>query len=214
MRCIGNNVFVLTSSVTTTGSFRFWSTAASDYVVSNLSVQQLAVEPTSKILHVTAKDGVCLEKTDQNTITTTDIVNFKDGSVRVNKFNGSSSIIESTLSNDVNTIIAWIKPRTDTESIIDLGGGNTITVSGGTLTAAWADDIYVNGASGTAIVHNEWNHIVCRVDSALSLTAIDIGLASASYFDGLMSDVIFVDGIVTDTEISQVFSSSKMLYSK
>jgi len=157
--------------------------------------------------------GVVRELTDVNTISNTDVVEFKDGAIRVMSFNGTSSIIESTLSNDVNTIIAWIKPKTDTESIIDLGGGNTITVASGVLTAAWADDLYVNGEAGTAIQHGEWNMIACRVDSALSLTAIDIGLASASYYDGLMSDVIFVDGVVTDAELSQIHTSQKALYS-
>lgn len=182
--------------------------------IKEMSLTKFAVKETSKILHVTARDGVVLEKTDQNTITASNMSVFKDGSIRVMDFNGASSVIESTLADNVNTISFWCKPNSADESIIDLGGGNTITIASGVLTAAWADDIYVNGQSGTAILHPEWNHIVCRVDTALALTDIDIGKISTAFFDGKLSDVIFVDGIVSDNKISQMYSSQKHLYGK
>jgi len=179
------------------------------YVVPNLNSNGRQV-----ILDVNAFSGVALEISEQNTITQANVANFKDGNTRVAQFNGTSSLIESTLADDVNTISFWCKPKTDTVSIIDLGGGNTITIASGVLTAAWADDLYVNGEAGTAIATNEWNHVVCRVDTALALTAIDIGKVSTAFYGGLLSDIKFVDGIVSDAEISQMWSSNKMKYSQ
>lgn len=56
----GFNEFVFTCQTSTGGVVHFtnFSTVA-NYEISNLKVQNLAVEPTSKILHVTARDGVC-----------------------------------------------------------------------------------------------------------------------------------------------------------
>ena len=177
-------------------------------------VPQLNTVDHSVILNVNSRSGVVLEKTDQNTITVTNVPFFKDGSVRVMDFNGVSSLIESTLADDVNTIIFWAKPKTADKSIIDLGGGDTVTIASGVLTAAWADDLYVNGEAGTAIQHAFWNMVVCRVDTALVLTDIDIGKISAVFYEGLLDGVIFIDGIVTDAEISQYYSSTKHLYAK
>jgi hypothetical protein len=56
----GFNKFVFTADSTAIGVIDFWTPngVTTDFTITNLSVQNLAVEPTSKILHVTAKDGV------------------------------------------------------------------------------------------------------------------------------------------------------------
>ena len=132
----------------------------------------------------------------------------------VMSFNGSSSLIETTLSNDVNTILFWIKPKTANESIMDLGGGNMITIVNDRIVADWAEYIYINGEYGTDVKHTEWNLVCLRTDPNIALTIVDIGHVHPTHFKGMLAEIIFIDGIVTDVEISQAFSSSKMLYSK
>ncbi len=144
--------------------------------------------------------------------TLTDMAVFKDGEVRTLKYNGSSSVMETTLANDINSVLFWMRPETDTESIIDLGGGNTITTSGGTLTAAWADDLYVNGAVGTAVNTGTWNLILCTVDTAIAITDIDIGKISAAFYSGLLNDFKIHEGVVSANESSQAWSNGRILY--
>jgi hypothetical protein len=56
----GFNKFVFTADSTAIGVIDFWTPngVTTDFTITNLSVQALAVEPTSKILHVNAFDGV------------------------------------------------------------------------------------------------------------------------------------------------------------
>lgn len=165
-----------------------------------------------EILNVSGQKGsVPSEDKWGNAIANTGVTIQKDGEVNAFEFDGAE-VLETTLADDINTVSLWIKPKTDTESIIDLGGGNTITTSGGTLTAAWADDLFVNGKVGTAVTEGIWNLITCRVDIAIAVTAIDIGKISAAFYSGLMNNISFITGVTTDDEESQRFTSSKQSY--
>lgn len=166
----------------------------------------------SLLLDISSHEGVIIEKSDQNTITDTDVEVFKEGDIRVMQFNGSSSHIASTLSDNVDTIVMWVKPKTATESIVDLGSSNTITISSDTLTAGWADDVYVNGTSANTVKHGEWNMIACRVDSSLALTAIEIGKVSTSYYEGMLDRIQFFTGKLSDAELSQIYTANKHRY--
>lgn len=172
-----------------------------------------SIDRKQEIAHISASRGVIEERWD-NTLTITNSSVFKEGQIRVIQCNGTSSVVETTLADDLNTLSIWIKPKTADESIIDLGGGNTVTIASGVLTAAWADDLYVNGVAGTAIQHGQWQLISCRVDTAITLTDIDIGKISTAFYDGFWNDLSLVNGIVTDAELNQQWTSTKMLYSK
>ena len=165
------------------------------------------------ILNISSNKGVILDALE-NAITNTNTSIFKEGNIRVMSFNGSSSVLETTLSNSINSILFWMKPKTANESIIDLGGGNTITTVNNHIIAAWAEYIYTNGEFGDNVVHPEWNLVCLITDPSLSITDIDIGKISSVFYHGLLAEIIFIDGIVTDVEISQAYSSTKALYAK
>ena len=147
-------------------------------------------------------------------LTNTAVSVFKDAEIPYAMFfDGATSLLETTLADNINSISFWMKPKTDTESIMDLGGGgNTISTVGGTLTAAWADDIYVGGEIATAVNTNVWNHITCTADSAITLVSPAIGHIHPTHFKGLLDAIKFIEGTLTGNEASQLFSSEKWKY--
>jgi hypothetical protein len=165
----------------------------------------------TEILNISASTGSIIDRWGA-TLTNTATSVVKDGDVRAMLFDGATSVVETTLANDINSVLFWMKPVTDTESIIDLGGGNTITTSGGTLTAAWADNIYVNGAVGTTVTTGKWNLVICTVGTAISLTAIDIGKITATFFSGTMNDIRIVTGVLVAQECSQLYTNERQRY--
>jgi hypothetical protein len=188
----------------------FFNIALSADETYNLSQDLRYSPPTlTPLLHVTAQSGIttCLQG---KTLTKTAITEVRSGSLWVTNFNGSSSVIESTFSGSVKSVSFWIYTDDLTQSIMDLDG-NAITVSGGTITAAWADNIYVNGTAGTTITANNWNHVYLT-DAGTSITSISIGKEGANYFKGQLSDIVVDDDLNTVYQISSKWSSGKQKY--
>lgn len=166
----------------------------------------------NEVLNVSAQSGSIIDR-QGNTLTNTATTVFKHGDASVMEFNGSSSVIETTLANTIKTVSFWIYTDDLTQSIVDFGSGNTVTVSGGTITAAWADNIYIDGETSTAISVNQW-YLVTLSDAGIAVTDIDIGKEGANFYKGFLNDFHLYDGILTVEEISQLFSSTKHLYAK
>ena len=104
------------------------------------------------------------------------------------RFNGVDGYIDvGDISASCNTIAFWILPGSTTESLIDLDGGtHTVSISAGTVTATgWSSPtIYVNGIVSSTVVADLPSFIVITTGTGFSVSDLDIGRISASYYDG------------------------------
>jgi hypothetical protein len=108
-------------------------------------------------------------------------------------FDGGDYInIGSTIS-DIKTVSFWIYPTTDTTSILELNGSNTITITSNTISANnfSTPTIYVNGISTTTLAINTWQHIEITTNTGISGTTINFGKVSANFFQGIIDEIKF-----------------------
>jgi len=106
----------------------------------------------------------------------------------------------------IKTIIAVIKPNTDTETILDLDGTNKLQISSGTLSCGGFSNTYVNGVSGSTVVADQ-NQFIAVTDSAgVSVTDFDIGDLG---YDGILKSILFFSTELTAEQITQNYQYYK-----
>lgn len=192
--------------------FEIYNCALSADQIFNLYRNRRFVSPSeNELLRISATSGTILNRWSTS-ITNTDVTVVKLPN-NVIQFNGSSSVIETTLANTIKTVSFWIYTDNLTQSVADFGSGNTVTISGGTITAAWADNIYIDGETGAAISVNQW-YLVTLTDAGIAVTDIDIGKEGANFYKGFMNDVIISEDLFPSTTVSQEFTSHKYYYVK
>jgi len=223
----GANVFEFTCNQTTTGVLRFQNiSTAADYSITNLSVKKYIPE-----------------------VTNTDIEVVKEGSIRVPRFNGSTSKIDCggyhDLTGDI-TIIFWMNPYSYGGGnygrllengqlriyIREQGGYRTVWISsdGGVNNIYAAADSYdfhhpvlfiiTRTSTGVTYVYKD-GELFAQIDTdtgtpVAGSTNIILGNISTDIrsFDGLISEVILLEGLMTAAEISQYYTATKHLYGK
>jgi hypothetical protein len=118
--------------------------------------------------------------------------------------------IPSTISN-VRTVSFWMKPNNLTQSVIDLNGTQTVTLSGGSVQANsfGGSTIYVNGAVSST-VGNGWNFVTITSD-AVNASAINLGRVSTNYFNGIFDDVRVYSTVLSEDTIRSIYSSSRAI---
>ncbi|KKL50664.1 hypothetical protein LCGC14_2303220, partial [marine sediment metagenome] len=91
---------------------------------------------------------------------------------------------------NVQTIMGWVRPGSDTEEIWLVDAGNDVMVSGGTVTYAGLTPVatYVNGVATTAMVADVWQHLACVV-STVDANNFELGWDGANYGDTEQRDV-------------------------
>ncbi len=130
-------------------------------------------------------------------------------------FSGSSSAkvtAGSSLTN-VQTISFWVKPKTTTESIMDLDEGtHTITISSGILTAngfSGTPTYYVNGKSTRTIIAGNWQHVEITIGSgsAINASSIKAGFDNTNYFNGFLDEIKFYNYIRSSSQAKADYNS-------
>jgi len=188
-----------------------------DYVAEAIVAQILRIseladlQDRTMLIHVDSQSGSIYDKVG-NTLTNTYVTVFKDGEIYAMRFNGSTSLLQPSENVDVMTISFWIKPYNKNQSIMDLGAGNTISIVNGTLRATDSDYLFVNGKPGTTIKTGMWNFVVWRVDTAVTTNSLEIGNIHPNHVNGLMSDIRFNSGLLSNLEVSQEYSANKHKY--
>jgi hypothetical protein len=110
-----------------------------------------------------------------------DVTNFGQGSVRPGKvgqalsFDGSDDYIAvGNVSNSVGAISFWMKPNSTTQSVIDLNGTNSISMTSGTLSLAGGSGVIAANASSTKTFANvsstSWTHTTGGSDRLLTVS--------------------------------------------
>lgn len=115
-------------------------------------------------------------------------------------FSGLSGYIDiGNISANCNTIVFWINPKSTTESLIDLDGGtHTVSIASGTITATGFDTpiIYVNGAVGSTVYADVPSFVVITTQTGFSVSDLDIGRISSSYYDGYFIGSVRIYNVV------------------
>lgn len=207
--------------------------------VVNLKNNSFCTQPKlNEILNIDGKNGTISNKYG-TVIANTAVTSVRQGDVNVLEFNGTSSGLDcgsyDTLVGD-KTFILWVKPRSYGESnggrIFDNGKFQLMTTSTGylcrsdaateayssaiplwkkhllvvTRTAAGVVNFYVNGVLyGTA---NQNSGTPVAGTSSLKIGS----LSTVRFFDGTMSGIRVVNGILSTAEISQLHSSERKFY--
>jgi len=113
-------------------------------------------------------------------------------------FNATGNVTANTSISDIKTIQFWVRPRTNSGTIIDFNGGNQttawISASGGTITASGitSPTYYVNGIQTTTptLVANVWQHITVTTNTSVAGTSIILGeMPGAATFTGYIDEV-------------------------
>ncbi|KKS19357.1 MAG: hypothetical protein UU77_C0052G0001, partial [candidate division WWE3 bacterium GW2011_GWC1_41_7] len=89
------------------------------------------------------------------------------------------------------TVSFWIKPNSNTESILKLSDTEYISASSGTLSATGFDTpaIYVNGTTSTTLTANVWQHVQVTTATPITADAVALGLANSAYLTGELDEV-------------------------
>lgn len=194
-----------------------------------------------EILRVSAQSGTIRDRWG-NALTLTAMDTFKYGEVRAMEFNGNTSKVNcgvpDTLVGDISAV-AWIYPRgwgegsTGRGRIIDNGqvlwaiygfsGGMLFRRDGveasptGAITLdMWQQVAIVSKANGDSIVYVDTVPTGAEANKGTPAAGGNIIIGNNTVtdraFDGLISDVRIIDGLLTAQEISQLWSNEKKNY--
>lgn len=103
----------------------------------------------------------------------------------------------------VNTISFWAKPASTTESIINLNGSQSISISSGTVTATGltSPTIYVDGVESTTFPDTDWHHISVSSSTVFYPSSFNIGVISSTYYDGALDEIRMYDYVRTADQV-------------
>lgn len=112
-------------------------------------------------------------------------------------FNGSTaSVSAATAVNNVKSVSFWIRPKSATETILDLDGGtHYLDSSTGTVTAHGfsSPTVYVNGVSGGSVSASQWNQVTVTTATAFDVTALSVGKVLTSHLNGSVDEFKLYD---------------------
>jgi len=123
--------------------------------------------------------------------------------------------VPGTLS--TNTVAFWIKPTSNTASIINLNATAYITAASGVISVGAgfsSPTIYVNGVTGAntaPLQANVWNHIVVTTNTVITANAITIGKANGAYTTGQMDEVKIFNYALTSTQVKQLYNQNSAI---
>ena len=119
----------------------------------------------------------------------------------------------ASIANTITTrsVSFWVKPTTNTASMLNLTATAYITATGGTISATGftSPTIYVNGVAGGVLAAGVWNHIVVTDTANTSADAITIGKANGAYTTGSIDDVRVYNRALSPSEVKLLYNSGK-----
>ncbi|MDP2651906.1 MAG: DUF2341 domain-containing protein, partial [bacterium] len=107
-------------------------------------------------------------------------------------FDGSNDFVNVTNTISANSVAFWVKPTTNTASMINLTSGAYITSASGAITATGftSPTYYVNGVATASptLTSGAWNYIVVTTATPISADAVTIGKANGAYTTGKIDE--------------------------
>ncbi len=126
-------------------------------------------------------------------------------------FDGTTSkIAVGNNAGSVKTICFWINPDIATTAILELNGSASISLASNVVTTSGftSPTIYV-GLQSTFnyVTTGVYTFVAITTDTAITASAVNIGLVGATYFDGKMSGLMMYDTALTVTQLEAIFSA-------
>ena len=127
------------------------------------------------------------------------------------KFDGTSGYASVANTITTRSVSFWVKPTTNTASMLNLTATAYITATGGTISATGftSPTIYVNGVAGGVLAAGGWNHIAVTDPANTPADAITIGKANGAYTTGSIDDVRVYNRALSPSEVKLLYNSGK-----
>ncbi len=126
-------------------------------------------------------------------------------------FNGTTSKIAiGNNGGSVKTVCFWINPDIATTAIMELNGSSSISLASNVVTTSGftSPTIYVGlQSSFNYVTTGVYTFVAITTDTAITASAVNIGLVSSTYFDGKMSGLMMYDTALTVAQLEAIFSS-------
>lgn len=127
-------------------------------------------------------------------------------------FNGTNDYaqVNSTITG-LRSLSFWAKPAATSTSIIDLNGSQTVTISNGTIAANGfsSPSIYINGQETTTIAANEWSHVLITSSTSFAASALKLGRAGGSFFNGYLDEIKVFPYVLSADQIKMELNLGK-----
>lgn len=129
-------------------------------------------------------------------------------------FDGTGSHISlGNVGSGIKTISFWMKTDDITSrKIMDFDGTDQIEINGSSQITATSFPgttiIYVDGIVGSTVT-SDWHFVAVTDTTGVSASAADIGRAGAGYFDGRIDEVRFYDGVLSASEVENLYRLGK-----
>ncbi|MGH8245584.1 MAG: LamG-like jellyroll fold domain-containing protein, partial [Gammaproteobacteria bacterium] len=100
------------------------------------------------------------------------------------------------------------KPTSTTQSIIDMNGTATITLSSGTVQANsfTSPTIYVDGVVSSTFPDTGWHLVTVTTGTAINATALNVGRVSSTYYAGALDGVRLYTRALSAQEVADLYN--------
>jgi len=130
-------------------------------------------------------------------------------------FNGTSDFVGITSTVSINAVSFWMKQNTTSnKSIVDLGGGYTVTIASNAIatTGFSTPTVYIDGKAGTAITDTNWHLVTITTTTAFAVANPTIGKVSTNFYTGLLDDIQLYNYALTSTQVRDLYTGGTVRY--
>ncbi|KKS06132.1 MAG: hypothetical protein UU59_C0035G0003 [candidate division WWE3 bacterium GW2011_GWE1_41_27] len=105
-------------------------------------------------------------------------------------FDGSDDFITLGTGPSTYSMSLWVKPSSTTQSIVDLGGSHTLTVSAGAISAGGfsTPTIYVDGYQTTTLPDTNWHQITVVTSTPFNTGTVTLGKIGGALYTGQIDE--------------------------
>lgn len=116
----------------------------------------------------------------------------------------------SAIDDTIKTIALWMQADdTTSRKILNMDGTDQIELNGSSQVTATSfpgtTAVYVDGVVGST-VSSGWHHVVVTDTTGVSVSRLEIGRVSSSYFDGRIDDVRIYNRVLTAGEVANLYT--------
>lgn len=132
-------------------------------------------------------------------------------------FDGTDDYVGIGSTASVNSISFWMKQsNTSDKSIIDLGGGYTITLAGNTITTSGfsSPTVYIDGTASSVLSNTSWHLVTVTTTTAFNLSNPTIGKVSSNYYTGLLDDLRLYNYPLTSTQVKDLYNGGAVKFGR
>lgn len=127
-------------------------------------------------------------------------------------FDGNDDYVNIGTGVTANSLSFWVKPTSNTASIMQLATGIGVTASSGIITAPGftSPTIYVNAVPNTTLTANTWQMITVTSSTPVNASAIKLAVYGSSYLSGLLDDVRIYNYALTSEQVKTIYNGGSV----